>query len=277
MTRFVGLFGGLLLLLCGSTAAESAAIFCDNGPHDAAAKNAHSLETLAWTPLGRPETGWETYAPSIVQEVGTGCHAASPAFAAALGSWQAKHNLAATGVLDPASFALMRQLWEERRPFVALSHIACPPPPDESKLAIARADESYGGKTIELLPGALDAYRKMVAAARAELLAARMDPRLLTIFSGYRSPAYDAARCAHDQNCQGLVRASCSAHRTGRAMDVFLGAAPGFAPDSSADANRLYLSRTPVYRWLVYNAWRFGFVNYIFEPWHWEWTGEHSQ
>jgi LAS superfamily LD-carboxypeptidase LdcB len=34
------------------------------------------------------------------------------------------------------------------------------------------------------------------------------------------------------------------------------------------------MSGTPAYRWLVANAGRFGFVNYVFEPWHWEWTGE---
>jgi LAS superfamily LD-carboxypeptidase LdcB len=28
------------------------------------------------------------------------------------------------------------------------------------------------------------------------------------------------------------------------------------------------------FRWLVANAYRHGFVNYAFEPWHWEWTGE---
>ncbi len=32
--------------------------------------------------------------------------------------------------------------------------------------------------------------------------------------------------------------------------------------------------QTPAYRWLLANARRFGFVNYVFEPWHWEWTGE---
>ena len=37
---------------------------------------------------------------------------------------------------------------------------------------------------------------------------------------------------------------------------------------------RLYMTKTPTYRWLVANAGRFGFVNYPFEPWHWEWTGE---
>jgi LAS superfamily LD-carboxypeptidase LdcB len=100
------------------------------------------------------------------------------------------------------------------------------------------------------------------------------DARLLTIFSGYRSPEYDAARCRNQGNCQGIVRATCSAHRTGLAMDFYLGSAPGFAPDSSDDANRLTISRSPAYRWLVANAAHFGFVNYPFEPWHWEWTGE---
>jgi LAS superfamily LD-carboxypeptidase LdcB len=44
--------------------------------------------------------------------------------------------------------------------------------------------------------------------------------------------------------------------------------------DSSADENRRWQAATPAYRWLVANAARFGFVNYPFEPWHWEWTGE---
>ncbi len=54
-------------------------------------------------------------------------------------------------------------------------------------------------------------------------------------------------------------------------MDLVLGAAPGFAVDSTADANRLWQTRTPAYHWLVDHAARYGFVNYPFEPWHWEW------
>jgi LAS superfamily LD-carboxypeptidase LdcB len=119
----------------------------------------------------------------------------------------------------------------------------------------------------------LEAYRRLVAAARASVPALTADRRLLTIFSGYRNPDSDDARCQRDNNCQGIVRASCSAHRTGTAMDFYLGAAPGFAVDSSDDANRLYLSRTPAYLWLVHNAEGFGFLNYPFEPWHWEWKG----
>jgi hypothetical protein len=273
MRRPAGIVAGLLLALCGSTAAKCAVISCAVGPAAAAAADVQSLDTLAWSPLGRTETGWETYAPLIAQEIGTGCRPGSPGFASALQAWQGKHNRPATGVVDLNTFTQMKFLWQERRPFVTLSRQGCPEPPDESKLATARSDESYGGKKIELLPKALAAYRKLVTAARAELLAAASDHHLLTIFSGYRSPGYDAARCMRENNCQGLVRATCSAHRTGLAMDLYLGAAPGYGPDSSADPNRLYLSRTPVYHWLVYNGWRFGFVNYVFEPWHWEWTG----
>jgi D-alanyl-D-alanine carboxypeptidase len=119
--------------------------------------------------------------------------------------------------------------------------------------------------------------RRMVAAARRDVPEVAADPQELTVFSGYRDPADDAARCTAEQNCQGLVRAECSAHRTGLAVDLILGSAPGFAADSSDDTNRLYQSRTPAYLWLVANARRYGFVNYVFEPWHWEWTGQKAR
>ena len=102
----------------------------------------------------------------------------------------------------------------------------------------------------------------------------RRRPALFQVFSAFRSPARDAARCEVDRNCQGLVRAACSAHRTGLALDLVLDTAPGLAVDSSADANRLAMARGFAYRWLLAHAGGFGFVNYAFEPWHWEWTGE---
>ena len=100
----------------------------------------------------------------------------------------------------------------------------------------------------------------------------RHDPEWFRIFSGFRAPEADDLRCATDGNCQGIVRATCSAHRTGLAFDIHVGAAPGFGPDSSDDANRRAMVATLAYRWLVTNAARFGFVNYVFEPWHWEWS-----
>jgi hypothetical protein len=243
---------------------------------DAAQANGASLETLAWAPFRRPETGWSTYAPVIAAEVGTTCPADSPGFAAALGAWQAGHGLAATGRIDPQTVEPMRVAWMLRRPFVVATRDgACPEPPSADQLAQARAEESYGGggQAITLRGDAMDAYRHLVAAARREVPAAATDPALLTIFSGFRDPVADAVRCASEQNCGGPERANCSAHRTGLAVDLYLGAAPGLRPDTTDDVNRRFLSRTPTYLWMVRNASRFGFVGYPFEPWHWEWTG----
>lgn len=253
-------------------AAAAGSVCLAPAPPGAVAANAASLAALAWTPFGRAETGWAVYAPKVATEIGTTCDVATPAFAAALGRWQAGHRLAATGVFDPLTFAAMKARWQGARPFVHIDgKTACPPPP--TVLATASAAESYGGKTIRLSPGALAAYRAMVAAAKADP-AIRGERRSLVIFSGFRDPVADAARCTAEGNCNGVVRATCSAHRTGLAVDLWVGTAPGFGPDSTADANRAAMVAGPQYRWLLANAARFGFVNYVFEPWHWEWTGD---
>jgi hypothetical protein len=254
--------------------AATAAADCTSGPADAAARNAASLTTLAWAPFGRPEAGWETYAPLVAHEIATICAPGSPGFAAALSRWQAEAKLPPDGVLQPATFEPMRVRFMLRRPFVdAIRHGACPAPPAASMLSTTKPDEAYGGMRIQLRTGALDAYRRLVAAAREADPQVASDPELLTLVSGFRGPADEAARCANGA-CNRRERASCSAHRTGLAMDLYLGSAPGFRPDDAADANRLWMSRTPAYRWLVANAGRFGFLPYPFEPWHWEWTGE---
>lgn len=241
----------------------------------AARYNAASSRYLVLDSFGRTELGWEIYEPRIQNEIRTACPAETPGFAAALARWQHRHALSPDGALQPAVFAAMKAGWQSRRPFVVERlRGACPDPPAEQTLATAALAESYGGKTILLRPRALRAYRRMAAAARRAVAEARADPDALRIFSGYRSPDYDAARCAQEANCNGLTRAACSAHRTGLAVDLVIGAARGRAVDSAADENRLYQSRTPVYRWLVAHAGRYGFVNYVFEPWHWEWTGE---
>ena len=248
---------------------------CDTGnaPISAAAVNAASLTTLTWAPFGRLEVGWEIYAPRIAAEIDTACGPDTRRFAALLAQWQQSHGLQPSGVMDPATFQPMLVGWHLQRPFVRINNTGvCPGAPPPSGLNTARPDESYGGKTIQLRPGALEAYRRMVAEAKTAGVIRR--PEALTIFSGFRDPAADAARCARDNNCQGLVRTICSAHRTGLAMDVYIAAAPGFGPDSSADDNRRAMARSPVFQWMVVNAGRFGFVNYAYEPWHWEWNGE---
>ncbi|WP_236632274.1 D-alanyl-D-alanine carboxypeptidase family protein [Caulobacter sp. BP25] len=254
-------------------AAPALCVGREAGAPGAAAANAASLSTLAWAPFGKPEIGWEIYALRIAAELGTSCAAGSDGFAAALARWQAANRLPRTGVMDAATFAAMLPRWHLSRPFVRLNRDGiCPGAPAEDALAMARPEEGHGGKTIQLRPAALEAYRWMAAEARAAGVLHR--PEALRIYSGFRAPDADAQRCARDRNCQGLTRTICSAHRTGLAVDLFIDTAPGFGPDSSADANRLAMARSPLYRWMVWNAGRFGFVNYVYEPWHWEWTGE---
>jgi hypothetical protein len=242
----------------------------------AAWANAASEATLPLTPFGRPETGWAIYAPAIARTAHTACAADTTGFAAAVARWQFAHGLTPHGAVDPATFAAMKDIWQKRRPFVALREQGiCPDPPTD--LTPLTTEESRIDKVVELRPRALKALRRMVAAARRDVPEIAADPQMLSVFSGYRDPADDAARCTAEQNCQGLVRAECSAHRTGLAVDLILGSPPGFAADSSDDTNRLYQSRAPAYLWLVANARRFGFVNYVFEPWHWEWTGQKAR
>ena len=263
-------FPAALILLVGAASARAAAD-CSGGPSDAAAANAASLETLAWAPFARPERGWAVYAPRIAKEIGSGCPYPSRGFAAALARWQQRGRLPATGVLDARGFAAMNRKWTAARSFVVQRRGgACPSPPPPAALATASPTHSYAGKTIQLRADAMVAYQRMVAAAYASLPS--RDPQWFTVFSGFREPAADARRCAIEGNCQGIVRAACSAHRTGLAIDLHMGTAPGFGPDSSDDTNRRAMVRTAAYRWMLANAGRFGFVNYVFEPWHWEWS-----
>lgn len=245
------------------------------GWEHAAQVNASSLKALPWAPFGRDEVGWRIYAPLIAREIGVDCPPTSTGFARALAEWQKRQGVQADGLISQVTFLRLKGDVQGRRPFVLLAaQGVCAEPAKETTLAAGRSDEVLGEKPVLLRPGAFAAYRRMVAAARAEEPALAADPDLLKIFSGYRNPAYDAERCATQNNCNGRERATCSPHRTGLAMDLYLGHAPGFTADSSADANRLMMAESPAYRWLVANADRFGFVNYPFEPWHWEWTGE---
>ena len=266
------IFALMLFVLVLLVPARSVAADCATGPAAAATANAASLDAIAWSPFRRSETGWVIYGPQIAATIATSCPPGSPGFAAALARWQAGQHLPTTGVVDAPGFAAMNARWTANRPFVAATRGgACPPPPDTIQLATATPKESYAGKTIQLRADTLMAWRRLVAAARRDLPELKADPRWLTIFSGFRAPIDDDVRCMIDNNCQGVTRATCSAHRTGLAIDAFVGVAPGFGPDSTADANRRFMSQTPAYRWLVLHAGEYGFANYVFEPWHWEW------
>jgi D-alanyl-D-alanine carboxypeptidase len=242
-----------------------------------ATKNAATLQTAAIAPFGRSETGWKLYAPQIAQTIGSPCTPETEGFAVTLAAWQAQHRLSPTGEMNVATLSVMKNTWQQARPFVAAFDTSdCPPAPAEHTLATIGAKEGWVGKISKIDSDAVTNLRAMVAAARAEDPRIAADPAMLTIVSAFRSPEYDAQRCATQGNCNGIARARCSAHRTGKALDLFIGALPGHSPVSTDDANRLYQTQTPAYQWLVKNAARFGFVNYVFEPWHWEWVGRRA-
>ncbi len=246
----------------------------DNAFDAAARDNATSYSGLAWAPFRVPEQGWDAYAALIGREIGSTCPPASSAFASALAAWQKDNRLNPDGRVDANTVEKMRVAWTIKRPFVVVTRDGyCPPGAEPSVLADAQTSEGYRGKQVQVRADALAAYRRMREAAQRELPAAAADGNLLTIISGYRSPEHDAERCQVEQNCGTAARANCSAHRTGFAFDLYVGNAPGFDPTSSTDINRSFQAGTPVYQWLVLNADRFGFMNYAYEPWHWEWTG----
>ncbi|MGV8929691.1 MAG: D-alanyl-D-alanine carboxypeptidase family protein [Brevundimonas sp.] len=265
-------------LLGAPDRASAQAEFCDRQIEDwggPALANGISLHTLEWAPYGPAEWGWETYVPLIQQELGTGCAANSPVFARRLADFQLSHLLPSTGVFDAATFQTFRGVWQERRPFIMarVREEPCPDPPPLYQLGYLVAEEEHADRLTRLLRrDVLEAYRQLVRAARAEVPEVANDPELLQIFSGFRDPAADAARCAAAGNCDGLRRAVCSPHRTGTAVDLYVGQLFDLGVDNTSPASRQHMSRSATYRWLVRNAGRFGFVPYAFEPWHWEWV-----
>ncbi|MBB5745381.1 D-alanyl-D-alanine carboxypeptidase family protein [Brevundimonas variabilis] len=274
MKLLLGMLGLTLTLVAGTARAQ--ACQSSDGPWAGPAfANAISVYSLEWAPFGANEAGWETYLPLIQKEIGTDCSPTTVEFAAALAAFQGRHALVPTGQFDQATFQVFRGLWQERRPFVmARLRDECPDPPPLRDLGYLEAPEEHADRLTRLLRrDVLEAYRRMVAAARAEVPAVAADPELLQIFSGFRGPEADAARCAAQGNCDGLRRAVCSPHRTGTAVDLYVGQAPGLGVDNTSFASRRHMTQGPTYRWLVANAGRFGFVPYVFEPWHWEWVG----
>jgi hypothetical protein len=238
-------------------------------------QNSVSIYGLEWTPFGPTEWGWQTYLPLIQHELAVPCAPGSPGFAEALSRFQAAHGLPPSGVFDPATFQVFRGVWQERRPFIMarVREQPCPDPPPLNQLGYLVAEEEHADRLTRLLRrDVLDAYRRLVAAARAEVPEVAANPELLQIFSGFRDPEADAARCAQQGNCDGLRRAICSPHRTGTAVDLYVGQVAGLGVDDTSPPSRLAMSRGTTYRWLVANAGRFGFLPYVYAPWHWEWV-----
>ena len=94
------------------------------------------------------------------------------------------------------------------------------------------------------------------------------EEKFLRIVSAFRSREYQAKLRAAEPNAGRAALAVNSPHFTGHAIDIYVGG----EPVKTLDSNRAIQVQTPVYKWLVKNASKFGFYPYYYEPWHWEYV-----
>jgi D-alanyl-D-alanine carboxypeptidase len=244
----------------------------------AATQNAQLETTLSWTFSGKTQTGWQIYEPLIAQTIETDSSAVSAEFAAALAKWQTGHGLEGTGILDESTLNALRSFWQSQR--LGRSDF-----PGDDKLITAPIADFYdptrSPDLLQLERETYIAYKRMISAAAKDLsreMRFTKDGNLATgekflkIVSAFRSQDYqDKLRQQSPGSGRGTL-ALHSAHNTGQALDLYVGG----EPVSTKDANRLVQTQTAAYKWLVKNAGKFGFVNYYYEPWHWEYVGARS-
>jgi hypothetical protein len=220
------------------------------------------------------QSGWEIYEPLIEETIGSRSDAASAAFASSLAAWQAAHGLEATGIVDEATLSAFTKYWQSKR--LGRSDF-----PGDDKLITAPIADFYDPTRrpdlLQLERETYAAYKRMIAAAARDLgkdvrftKSGDLAPseKYLRIVSAFRSQEYQNELRAKSPGSGRAAIALHSAHNTGQALDLYVGG----DPVSTKDANRLLQTQTPVYKWLVKNASKFGFYNYFYEPWHWEYV-----
>jgi hypothetical protein len=240
----------------------------------AATENARLRNSLAWTFGGKTQTGWTIYAPLIAHTIGTDAEPDTSDFALALSKWQTTSNLPATGILDNATLESFTKYWQSRR----LGKFGVQTGDNLQFAPIAEFfDPTRSPDLLQLEQETYAAYKKMLAAAAKDLKnelqltpSGELAPneKFLRIVSAYRSPEYQEALRRREPNAGRAALAVHSPHSTGHALDIYVGG----EPVKTLDSNRLIQVQTPVYKWLVKNAQKFGFYPYFYEPWHWEYV-----
>ena len=241
----------------------------------AAAENTRLRNSLRWTFGGKTQTGWNIYVPLISHTIGTESGPDSADFAQALSKWQVRAGVTETGVLDAETLATFTKHWQAQR--LGRSGLSSA----DSLLAAPITeffDPTRSPDLLHLERETYAAYMRMLAAAVKDLggqlkvtRSGELAPeeKFLRIVSAYRSPAYQAALRKKEPNAGRAALAKNSPHSTGHALDIYVGG----EPVKTLDSNRMIQIQTPVYKWLVKNAHRFGFYPYFYEPWHWEYVG----
>jgi zinc D-Ala-D-Ala carboxypeptidase len=242
----------------------------------AASVNATSIKSLSWDFYGREETGWQIVAPILSRDLKTICPPESPSFASRIAEWQKQEGLKVTGIVDKTVLRRFSRKWQEKRKLkrgFGTPYPGCIYGPAKP---LAELDPVHDQTNRQIMlvnkidPDAYAAYKKMIAAAAKDLRDLVPKGQIFKIFSAHRPPEYNQKLCNIDARCDGVQRANCTLHFTGRALDLVVGGKNG---DTKAD-NRLLQSKGRLYHWLLDNAESFGFVNYAYEPWHWEYVGD---
>ncbi|HJU91893.1 MAG TPA: D-alanyl-D-alanine carboxypeptidase family protein, partial [Pyrinomonadaceae bacterium] len=232
----------------------------------AVTQNTSLRSDLMWTFGAKQQRGWQLYDLLIGKTVKTEHDPLSNDFAASLSKWQKKSGLSSTGVLDQNTLMSMISQWQRNR-----LKIRAPATQDQLILAPTSDfyDPSRAPELRQVERKTYEAYKEMVAAAHADpTLNLSPNDKYLKIISSFRSPEYQAELRRKSPNAGSAGLAVNSPHFTGRALDIYVGG----SPVDTKDSNRAIQVNTPVYRWLVRHAERFGFRPYFYEPWHWEYV-----
>jgi zinc D-Ala-D-Ala carboxypeptidase len=240
----------------------------------AATRNAQLRNDLKWLFGGKSQRGWYLYVPLLNRLLDTRADPDSDAFADALGRWQKRSGLAGNGVLDDATLYKIIATWQGQR-------LKDRTPAQPQQLLTAPRTDFYDPDRVDELRQVeretYAAYKRLVAAAIADKsLGLRHDKnelaageKFLKIISSFRSREYQDKLRRESPNAGSAGLAVNSPHFTGRALDIYVGG----EPVETNDPNRTIQVETPVYKWLVRNASKFGFQPYFYEPWHWEYVG----
>jgi len=240
--------------------------------HEAASENSRMSSELAWVFGGKSQRGWSIYLPLIANEIDADGDAGTTQFAKAVARWQQLHGVPASGVFEVETWSKMIANLQSQR-------IKERTVPSTDRLLTAPASEFFdperSAELRQVERGAYEAYRRMIAEAIRDnslrlkaTSSGELDSseKYLKIISAFRSPEYQEQLRRNSPHSGRAGLAINSPHFTGRALDLYVGG----DPVNTSDSNRLVQTRTPVYRWLVKNAAKFGFHPYFYEPWHWE-------
>jgi uncharacterized protein YcbK (DUF882 family) len=232
----------------------------------AATTNATLRNDLTWTFGGKQQRGWYLYELLIGETLNSEHDPTTSNFAASLAKWQKKRGITADGVLDEDALMAMVSQWQsnrlKNRTYATPDQLLTAPPADFY-------DPSRAEELRQVERNTYAAYKEMMAAAMADpILKLARNDKYLKIVSSFRSRDYQDNLRRQSPNAGSAGLAVNSPHFTGRALDLYVGG----SPVDTNDANRAIQVNTPVYRWLVKNAARFGFRPYFYEPWHWEYV-----